>query len=95
MPNFKGFSSVAQLVSGAISVDLGSIAAAAVEEVSVTVPGSTPDMHFIVTAPSLDTGLVIGGGPICTTAGTVKVRVGNLTAAPIDAAAQNFYFLGL
>jgi len=91
---FRGFGSSPQLISGPITGDPGSVAAAAVGTVDLTVPGSTPDMHFIVTAPTLNVGLAIGGS-YCTTAGTVVVRLINPTASPIDDASQSFYVIGL
>jgi len=93
MPNFTGFSAVPQLVSK-VTVDPDQVAGASVGAQSLTVPGATPDMHFIVTAPSLETNLAIGGS-YCTTAGTVVVRIVNPTANPINPASQTFYILGL
>lgn len=92
--NYKGFSSVPQIVVGPITADPASIPAASVALLSLTVPGSTPDMHFIVTAPSLVATVAIGGA-YCTTAGTVVVRLINPTAAAIDPVSQSFYVLGL
>lgn len=91
--NFTGFSASPQLVAK-VTVDPASVGAASVSAQSLTVAGATPDMHFIVTAPSLDTNLAIGGS-YCTTAGTVVVRIVNPTAAPIDPVSQTFYILGL
>ena len=92
--NFKGFSSVAQLVAGPVTGDPGSITNATTLDFELAVPGCTPDMHFIVTAPSLVADLVLGGA-FCTTAGTLKIRIGNISAAPINPASQSFYILGL
>lgn len=93
MPNFTGFSAVPQLVAK-VTVDPDQVAGASVGAQSLTVPGSTPDMHFLVTAPSLETNLAVGGA-YCTTAGTVVVRIVNPTANPINPASQTFYILGL
>lgn len=93
MPNFTGFSSVAQLLAE-VTVDPDSVSGASVGAQSLTVPGSTPDMHFIVTAPELEANLAIGGA-YCTTAGTVVVNIVNPTASPIDPAEQTFYVIGL
>lgn len=92
--NFKGFSSVPQIVVGPITADPDNILAATVGTVSLTVPGSTPDMHFIVSAPSLEANLAVGGA-YCTTAGTVVLRIVNPTVGAINPASQSFYVLGL
>ncbi len=94
MPNFRGFSAVPQIVVGPITANPASIPAASVASLSLTVPGSTPDMHFIVTAPSLEATISLGSAA-CTTAGTVVVRLINPTAGAIDPASQSFYVLGL
>jgi len=91
---FQGFSGVPQLVSGPITKDPASCGAAAVTQITLTVPGATPDMHFIVTAPSLAANLGIVGA-FCTTAGSVIVNIINPTAAPIDDVSQSFYLIGL
>lgn len=91
--NPTGFSVTPQLVTK-VTVDPASVGAASVSAQSLTVVGATPDMHYIVTAPSLEANLAIGGS-YCTTAGTVVVRIINPTAAPIDPASQTFYILGL
>ena len=91
--NYTGFSSAPQLVAKVI-IDPDSVPGASVGAQSLTVAGATPDMHFIVTAPSLTANLAIGGA-YCTTAGTVVVRIVNPTANPIDPASQTFYILGL
>mgnify|MGYP003425783207 CR=1 FL=1 len=49
---------------------------------------------FLVVAPALEGGLVIGPG-IVTTAGTVTMRITNATAAPINPASQTFIGVGL
>jgi len=91
--NINGFSGVPQLVAKVTS-NPGSISAASVLAHSLTVNGATPDMAYIVTAPSLEANVAIGGA-FCTTKGTVVVRLINPTAAPIDPASQTFYVLGL
>ena len=91
---FRGFGSSPQLISGPVTGDPASVSAASVGTVSLTVPGALPDMHFIVTAPSLSANLAIGGS-YCTTAGTVVVRLVNPTASPVDDASQSFYVIGL
>ena len=91
---YQGFSSVPQIVVGPITIDPDSVSGSSVGAQSLTVPGAQPGMHFIVTAPSLETTLAIGGA-YCTTAGTVVVRIVNPTASPVDPASQSFYVIGL
>lgn len=90
---FQGFSGVPQLVSGPITYNPPACAAAAVTQITLTVPGATPDMHFHVTAPSLVANLGIVGA-FCTTAGQVKVNLINPTASPIDDGSQTWYVIG-
>lgn len=90
---YQGFSGGPQLIA-TVTANPASVSAASVSAASLTVPGAKPDMHFIVTAPSLEANLAIGGA-FCTTAGTVVVRIINPTASPIDPASQTFYILGL
>ncbi len=92
--NFKGFAAVPQIVVGPVLGNPGNILANTVGLLSLTVPGSTPDMHFVVTSSALDVGLAIGGA-YCTTAGTVVVRLVNPTVGPINDVETSFYVLGL
>jgi hypothetical protein len=93
MPSYQGFASTAQ-INVAVTVDPDSVTAATVGAQSVTVPGAQPGMWFVVSAPSLEANLAIGGAE-CTTAGTVVVRIVNPTAGNINPASQVFYILGL
>ena len=77
-----------------VTADPGSITNATVGTVSLTVPGALPGMLFAVQAASLADGLVIANS-YCTTAGTVVVRIANVTAAPIDDASQTFRVIAL
>jgi len=91
---FQGFSSIPQITVGPITHDPGTCYAGYLTEVTLTVPGSLPDMHFHVTAPSLEADLAIVAA-YCTTAGSVIIRILNATAGNIDPASQSFYVLGL
>lgn len=90
---YNGFSSVAQLIAE-VTQNPAEVAATAVAAESFTVPGARPGMHFVVSAPSLEANLAIGGAE-CTTDDTVVVRIVNPTALPINPASQTFYFIGL
>jgi len=90
---YSGFSAAPQ-ISTKVTATPGSITTVTATEVSLTVPGTQPGMHYIVTAPDLETNLGIVSA-VCTTAGTLKVRFINPTAAPIVSASQTFYILGL
>ena len=74
------------------TVNPGEVSAVSTLDVSVTWDKVLPT-HFIeVKAPSLVTGLGIVGC-WCAVAGTVKVRLMNPTAAPIDDASQTWQFI--
>ena len=74
------------------TVDPGSVSAVSTLDVSVTWDKVLPT-HFIqVKAPSLAANLGIVGC-WCSTAGTVKVRLMNPTAAPINDASQTWQFI--
>ena len=91
--DYRGFSSVPQ-IAVKVTKDVANILAATAPQISFTVPGSQPGMFFLVAAPDLETGLAIGDAH-CAVAGTVIVRLINPTVGAIDAASQDFYFLGL
>ncbi len=91
--NYTGFSSAPQLVTK-VTYDPTSVSANSISAQSITVPGVIPDMHFIVTAPSLSANLGIAGA-YCTTAGTLVVKFTNPTGSPVDDVSQTFYILGL
>jgi hypothetical protein len=88
----SGFGAVAQLVQ-LVAITPGAVNNAATADISITVGGSTPDMAFQVLWPSLDSGIVMGGAR-CDVAGTVKVRLGNVTGAPITPAAVTVKVMG-
>lgn len=77
-----------------VTVNPGSVPANGALSVNFTVPQSVPGQVFVVTGPELEAGLGIVNA-VCTTPGTVAVRIANFTAAPIDPAAQDFYVVAL
>lgn len=68
------------------------IAANTTADISLTMGSALPSHFFDVQAPSLESGLVLGQA-WCETAGTVKVRLANVTASPINPASQTFKVL--
>lgn len=80
----------------AATVDPGSVSANSYLDVNIVTsfkPAKVNDI-FLVVAPALEGGLVIGPG-IVTTAGTVTARLTNATASPINPASQTFVVVGL
>lgn len=69
-----------------------SIAANTHSDFSLTVPGSLPEMTFDVNMPFLDGGLGIGN-VWCSAAGTVKLRLVNVTTGAITPSTQDFYLI--
>lgn len=86
------FSGVPRLLA-VVTKDVASITAATTSDVSFTVAGSQPNQCYVCLAPSLETGLTISHA-WCATAGTVKVRMGNVTVGNIDPASQDYQFYG-
>lgn len=74
------------------TVNPDSVPGASTLDVDVTWSKALPGHFFDVKAPSLASGLGIVGA-WCATAGTVKVRLMNATANPINDASQTWYFL--
>lgn len=78
------------------TVNPGSVSANSYLDVNIATsfkPAKVNDI-FLVVAPALEGGLVIGPG-IVTTAGTVTARLSNVTASPINPAEQTFVVVGL
>lgn len=78
------------------TVNPGSVAANSYLDVDIATsfkPAKLNDL-FLVFAPSLEGGIVIGPG-IVTTAGTVTARLQNVTTGAIDPASQVFVVVGL
>lgn len=71
-----------------LAATIGSITNATATDVSLTVPDWI-DTSFVpyVTVGSLDAGLVTGPAWV-SAAGTVKIRIGNITGSPITPAAS-------
>lgn len=71
------------------TIDVGSVAADAEVEVAVTIPNlGTPEGVAVVSAPSLESGLVATA--YISGANEVTIRVSNVTESPIDPASQDF-----
>lgn len=69
-----------------------SIPANSTADISLSVAKALPEHFPVVKAPDLEAGLILGQA-WCEVAGTVKVRLANVTSAPIDAASQAFEVL--
>lgn len=80
----------------AATVNPASIAANTTGETNVTIPRSVPGMVFLVQPPStLDAGIVCCSPAICTTAGTVILRLANVTVGAVDVASSVFNFIAI
>lgn len=80
----------------AATINPGSVAANSYLDVNIVTsfkPAKVNDI-FLVVAPSMDGGIVIGPG-IVTTAGTVTARLSNVTIGAIDPASQTIIVVGL
>lgn len=78
------------------TVNPGSVSANSYLDVNIATsfkPAKVNDI-FLVVAPSLEGGIVIGPG-IVTSAGTVTARLQNVTVGAIDPASQTFIAVGL
>ncbi len=93
MAYVTAFSSVPQLVA-TVAAPVTDIATVTAVTRDLTVPGATPDMTFVINWPSLDAGLVLGGA-WCAVAGTVKIRIYNVTNGTVTPAAATLHVLGL
>ena len=80
----------------AATVNPASIAANTTGETNVAITGAVPGQVFIVQPPSsLDVGIICASTAVCTTAGTVILRLGNVTVGAIDVASSTFNFITL
>jgi len=77
------------VVFAEVTIDPGSVAANVTLDVTATVKGLKKGHPVLVWAPSLEANLNISNAH-CSAANTVKFRLGNHTAAPIDPASQAF-----
>lgn len=93
MPILVG-SGMRQIVYAA-TVDPGSITNGTTLAVNVTVPQSVPGQFFLVQAPSLEDNLILQSIAYCSTAGTVVIRIGNISGAPVNPASQTINLIAL
>lgn len=81
-------------IIGPIFFNPASVAAATTSEQSVTVPGVLPGDTVFCMKVTHDTGLgVVNCRSSLVSPNTVLITFANVTASPIDAAGQNFFFL--
>lgn len=87
--NVGAGSDVSKIIIGTISVDLPSIASAAVGEATLTISGAKVGDKVVMNpvAAGNTAGLVSGGARV-SAANTVKLRVANLSGGVVDEAAQ-------
>lgn len=88
-------SGMRQIVA-AVTVNPDNVVANTTGETSVTVTGAVPGQVFLVQPPStLDSGIICAAVANCTTAGTVTLRLGNVTTGDINVASSTFNFIAL
>jgi hypothetical protein len=88
----KHGSALTQILKGSFTVDVPSIAAAAVAELTVTVAGlTTSDVVAINPPAALETGLQVGAVRV-SAANTLKFRVSNHSAGAVDAASATYAY---
>jgi hypothetical protein len=75
-----------------VTFDPASVAATTSAEQAITVPGVLPNDVVFVSKPTVTAGLVIGTARV-SAANIVTVTIGNITAAPIDAASETYTVL--
>lgn len=81
-------------IIGPIGYNPTSVAANTTSEQFITVPGILPNDAVVAFKINHDTGLgIVNARASASTPNTVAVTFMNSTAAPIDAASQNFFFL--
>jgi len=80
----------------AVTINAGSVSANSYLDVDLLTSFKKAKVNdiFLVVAPSMAGGIVIGPG-IVTTAGTVTARLSNVTASPIDPASMTYIVVGL
>lgn len=76
------------------SLDVASVAANTSAEQTFTVTGLTTADKVFVIKPSLSAGLVIGNARV-SAADTLAITFGNLTASPIDPAAESYTIVAI
>jgi len=72
-----------------VTVDFGSITNATTGTATATVTGAASGDEVVVNAPSLEADLVLANAHV-SAANTVTIRIGNISAAPINPASQAF-----
>jgi len=85
---FKGLVSLFSS-SAATSLNFGSIAAAASEDLTITVAGASVNDTVILGLPAAPTAGIVYQGFV-SAANTVTIRATNITGSPVNPAAQDF-----
>jgi len=84
---------ISGLQCGVIAVNIGSIAATSILDTPCVVNGLTPSHQVMVMCNgSLEAGVVIVAAWV-PSANTLTIRAYNTTAAPIDPATQNYFYI--
>jgi len=87
------FKDIKGYMKGTVSVDPPSIGAGATANVDVTISGLTTDHVVVLQIPAaLEAGLVYGGC-VVSAANTLRIRLGNVTAAAIDGVARDWTYV--
>ena len=81
------------IITGTVSVDLPSIANAAVGEVTLTISGAAAGDVVVLSAPATLTAGLAPCGARVTAANTVKLRVANLSGGAVDEAAGTWSYV--
>lgn len=76
--------------TGIVSVDVASVVAATAVDTAIAFPGALVGDGVICTPLGTWPAGVVIGPCRCLVAGTVQMRVGNVTAGAVDPGAQNF-----
>lgn len=81
------------ITSGSVTVDPASISGATTGETQVSITGVAvgDDIRFVIPA-TLEAGLAFAGAYV-NGSGTVKIRLANVTAAPIDGASLSWTYV--
>lgn len=80
----------------AATVNPDSIGANTTGETSVSITGAVPGQVFLVQPPAtLDAGIICASVANCSTAGTVTLRLANVTGGPINVASSAFVFIAI
>lgn len=86
-------SDIQRIKTGTFTLDAASIAAGAAAEQTVTIAGlSTNDVLQVNAPAALEAGLTVGSERV-TAADTLKFRITNTTAAPVDPASATYSYI--